>query len=98
MGQADTQYLSSKEAHVVYHKGGQASLFDNVFPSVYGGGAGDFAPDDEDEGDIVDPSVNTIEQIVTKLSAIWQTPMAEKQSVEAYRHRWTRMLEQFRWK
>ena len=67
---ADAEDLASEEPDVVNDKGRQTGLIDDIFPSVYGRGTGYFAPNNEDQSNIVDPAIDTIEEIVTKLCTI----------------------------
>lgn len=67
---ADSQYLCTKEAYVIDHKGGKSSLVDNIFPTVNRSSTSDFTPNNKNKSYVVDPSVDTIEQIVAKLGAV----------------------------
>jgi hypothetical protein len=69
---ADTEDLASKETYIIHDKSRQSGLFDNVSPAVHSCGTGDFGPDNEDQGDIVDPSVDSVEEVVAEFSAVWK--------------------------
>ena len=77
MRQAYTEDLASEETDVVHNKGGQAGLVDNIAPTIHGGRAGDFAPDNENECYVVYPTVYTVEQIVAEFCAVGQAPIFE---------------------
>lgn len=48
MRKTNAKDLAAEESNIVYDKGGQAGLVNDVSPSVHGRSAGHFAPDDKD--------------------------------------------------
>ena len=72
MRQDNAKKLAAEETKVVQAEGNDSSLIDDIAPAVYRSSACDFGPDHEDKSNVVDPSVDTVQQIVTKLSAVWQ--------------------------
>ena len=70
MGQADAEYLSAKEAEVVHGECRKPCLFHYISPTVYCRGTGHLRPNDKDQGHVVDPLVDSAEEVVSEFCAV----------------------------
>ena len=67
----DTDDLSAEISEIIETERRHTRLANNVHPAVNGHRTYGFGPHDENQGDVVDPSVNSVEEIKAKLGAVW---------------------------
>lgn len=67
-----TKNLAAKVGKLVEQEGDLADLAVHVAPAVKGRGSDALGPDNEHEGDVVGPPVNTVEEPVAELCAVGQ--------------------------
>ena len=70
MAQHNTEELATEESNVIDGERKNTRLVNNVAPAVYCSCTRDFGPDDKDEGNVVDPSIDTVEQVIAELGAV----------------------------
>jgi hypothetical protein len=72
VGEADTEDLRSKVAKLVDAEGRKTYLLYHIGPSVHSCGTYNLGPHNKDQGNVVDPSVNAVQEIVAELCAVRQ--------------------------
>ena len=73
MCDGDANDLTAEVSKVVDDKSRESSLALDVGPAVNDRGADKLRPDDEDQGNVVYPSVDSIQEIEAEFRAIGQT-------------------------
>lgn len=70
MGDSDTGDLTTEISKVIDEECRAAYLADNIGPAINDGGADKLRPDHEDQGHVVDPSVDAVKEVVTEFCAV----------------------------